>query len=560
MALPKYDILIQPRCDRDGISHLSVSLRLDTPAVNAQDVLCEFAADVHGTATHPYTSENLCAKDDAGPLPLSPPPAPHSSSASSSSSSVWTLGRDAVGPVTLQLEVRPRAVDNAVAGAGVRFDLCRDQGGLLGCGGWFLPRVPRHERFRFSVAWDLTRVPAGAGACWSYGEGPGPTEKEGPLPLLLDSLFMVGPMRSAREEHGSGVSMVYWFGDLPEFLQPVKQFSKHMVPYAYGTFEDELEVYGIFVRKARKGTSGHNFASSLLLQYSDERGPVGDADLISLLTHELTHNWLYMGNNPGECPNMWYIEGIAQFYALFLPVRAGFRGAEYFRQVLNKFLCAYYTNPLIDVPLRETETNYYGDPRAAWTPYMRGFVYLLLIDALLRQASIFPERQNPIDDVVMSITRANRAGSPATASTWLDLLYQLLGKEVVDKQYQTLLLGGILELSTNFTFPVANNLFTLKTVDQETFELGFDSKSLRSHVVEGLLPGSRAAQAGLKNGDVAQHFSTAGMSLLDFGRRIPFSVLRAGSEDAITGEFWPRSFHTVGSFEAVQVEQDAKAA
>ncbi|KAJ3496426.1 hypothetical protein NLG97_g2666 [Lecanicillium saksenae] len=377
---------------------------------------------------------------------------------------------------------------------------------------------------------------AGTKASWSYGEGPGWTEQDETISLLLNSIFMLGPINSAREEHGSAVSAVYWFGELPEFLQPVKQFSRCMVPYAYSAFVDEMEIYSIFIRKALKGTGGHNFASSLLLKYSDERGAVGDADLISLLTHELVHNWLYLGNNPGEYQNMWYIEG---------------------NLILKNFICAYYTNPLIDTPLREPETHFYSDPRAEWTPYMRGFVYLLLVDALLRQAGIYSGTQNPIDNVVMSITRKNRGGSRATASTWLQLLYPWLGVEVVDKDYQTVIDGGVLKLNTSFKFPVAEHLFSLTAVNQEVFELGFDPKSLRSRVVEGLLPGSRAAQAGLQNGDVAQHFSTVGMYLLDFDRKVPFSVLRAGNDELITGEFWPRSFHKVGSFQAIQIDKDA---
>lgn len=103
---------------------------------------------------------------------------------------------------------------------------------------------------------------------------------------------------------------MYWFGDLPDYLEPVKDFSKHMVPYAYSAFEDEMEHYSIFIRKTPKGYVGNNFASSLLLQSSDERGKVDDADLISILTHELIHNWLYLGNKCDESQNMWCIEGI----------------------------------------------------------------------------------------------------------------------------------------------------------------------------------------------------------------------------------------------------------
>ncbi|OAA77965.1 pdz/dhr/glgf [Akanthomyces lecanii RCEF 1005] len=552
MAMPNYSILIQPHCDSEGLCRLSISLTLDSPAARkAHDVLCEFAPDVQGVPTHNYTKDNLSALDAAGHLDLSCVPR----GGAALSGHVWAVERDTVGPVVLQLEVLPKLAD-AKTPVGPQVDLRRDQGGLLGSGGWFLPSIPGQERFLFSVEWDLSRVTAGTRACWSYGEGRERTKQEGPLPLLLNSLFMVGPVNSQRVEHGSAVwSTVYWFGDLPDYLEPVKDFSKHMVPYAYSAFEDEMENYSIFIRKSLKGYVGNNFASSLLLQYSDERGKVDDADLISILTHELMHNWLYLGSNPGESQNMWYIEGIAQFYAVFLPVRAGFRKADYFRRVMSQFLCAYYTNPLIEVPLRETEGAFYSDPSAQWTPYMRGFVYLLLVDASLRQASsASARRQNPIDDVVMSLTRRNRQGEQTTASTWLKTLYPLLGKEVADKQYQTLIDGGTLHLSSDFTFPVAEYLFMLRPVEQEVFELGFNAKSLRSGVVEGVLAGSRAALAGLQNGDVIQHFSRVSVALMDSQKTVSFSVTRVGQDKEIKGEFRPRSFDKVCSFQAVRVD------
>lgn len=131
---------------------------LDLPARKAFEVLCEFPDDIQGTSTHAYTEENFCTKDDAGPLPLALTPR-----GSASSSQVWTLGRDAVGPVVLHLEILPR------------------------------------------------------------------------------------------------------------------------------------------VTEAK---------ASPLLEHSNERGEMKDADLISFLTHELVHNWLYLGNNPNKYHNMWYIEGM----------------------------------------------------------------------------------------------------------------------------------------------------------------------------------------------------------------------------------------------------------
>lgn len=92
---------------------------------------------------------------------------------------------------------------------------------------------------------------------------------------------------------------------------------------------------------------------------------------------------------------------------MFLPVRAGFRGDDYFGKVINKFLCAYYTNSLINISLQSTEKDFYKDTRAEWTPYMRGFVYLLLVDVSLREPLASLQKENAIDNIFISITTGN---------------------------------------------------------------------------------------------------------------------------------------------------------
>lgn len=303
MTFPVYAILIRPKCDNEGISHLGVRVTLSCPEIKAGQALCHFDTGAR-VPVHEYTTDNSYATDAAGRLAIT------ISKNAKASSYKWLVERDTDGDVSVYLDVVPRFVDGTTP-MGDRLDLRRDQGGLIGSGRWFLPEVTYADRFLFSVEWDASLVPETTRAIWSYGQGLNKTAQDGPVPLLLNSIFMVGRINSFEEQHGmSSVSTVNWFGELPGYLEPVRQFNKCMIPYAYSTFDDELSLYSIFIRKAPRAHGGNNFASALLLEYSDERGPVSDSELVSLLTHELIHNWLFLGHQPTEPQNLWYIEGM----------------------------------------------------------------------------------------------------------------------------------------------------------------------------------------------------------------------------------------------------------
>lgn len=204
------------------------------------------------------------------------------------------------------------------------------------------------------------------------------------------------------------------------------------------------------------------------------------------------------------------------------------------------------------MPLQQIEGEFYSDPRAEWMPYMRGFVYLLLVDTSLRQASTISYLQDPIDEVVMSITRRNRTGELTNSTTWLEILYPLLGKECVDKQYHTLINGGALQLDLKWQFTVGEQSFKLQPIRQEVFELGFSPKSLRTGLLTDVKAGSRAELAGLRNGDEI-HCTGVSRSLLKFNREISFIVSRPGQSQLVKGKFWPRSFKKIESFQVVRI-------
>lgn len=559
---PSYSILLRPHSDDDGICGLSVTVRLESPKLKATRPLCEFKANTSSVPHHQYTADNMQIFDESGPLKIQMLPC------NSQGMHVWTVDRDTVGTVTLLLEVTPRQVD-VTTPVGPRVDMRRDQGGLIGSGGWFLPCWPKHERLAFHISWDLSLVSADTRAQWSYGPGPAPTTVEGPIELLLNAIFMVGNINSsAAFDDATSVCDVYWFGDTPAYFDVLRSLKDSVFRYACDVFDDEADHYGIYIRKAPRGIGGNNFSAALLLEYSDAEAPITESQLIALATHELVHNWLYLGPETDGFMNTWHIEGekfdenwqmmqladslgIAHFYSLYLPVRAGLRGIEYFCEVLNGYLCAYYTNPLITSSLRDVENDFYSNACAQSIPYTRGFVYLLFVDALLRQSTPNSvESQGIFDNIVMDITRQNRNRKVTNASSWLSAVKHHLSEDTSNESFKAMHNGEIMRPHASFTFPVAGHVVQLQETEQEQFEIGF---VVRGKKVANLVRGSRAELAGLREGDEIVYCSQIVQCLESFERTVSFTANRFGRE--FSGEFWPRSQIKVASFQAAVLEQ-----
>lgn len=130
-------------------------------------------------------------------------------------------------------------------------------------------------------------------------------------------------------------------------------------------------------------------------------------------------------------------------------MRAGLRGIEYFRETLNAFLCSYYTNPRINIPLRQAQKAFFAEFYAQSVPYMRGFAYLLLMDGLLRQDAQEPYEDGLacIDKVVLDLMLRQRQGSPTQSKHWLEALYPLIGKERADKEFSGMMAGETIDLN-----------------------------------------------------------------------------------------------------------------
>jgi hypothetical protein len=114
---------------------------------------------------------------------------------------------------------------------------------------------------------------------------------------------------------------------------------------------------------------------------------------------------------------------------------------------------------------------------------------------------------------------------------WLDLVSKDLGAEGL-AIHKSMLAGGVMLPDSDAFGPC----FTRTTKTVRRFELGFDPKSLVGDVktIKGLITGSEAAKAGVKDGDVVTYSQALDSAQGETDRKLTLHVTRAGKTFDIT--------------------------
>jgi predicted metalloprotease with PDZ domain len=189
-----------------------------------------------------------------------------------------------------------------------------------------------------------------------------------------------------------------------------------------------------------------------------------------------------------------------------LPYRAGMITADEFLADLNETAARYYTNIMINVPNAQIPAGFWKDTRIRVLPYDRGSLYFAALDAAVRKASA---GKHSLDDMVRTMLAARQTGKPMNEALWRSLLKEQLGAKGV-AGLDAMLAGGTVTPPSDAFGPG----FRRVSRQLRRFDLGFDPASLtvRPKLVKGLLAGSEAEKAGLRNGDeILNTFSQDGL-------------------------------------------------
>jgi len=532
-AGPSLSVLLKPghMDEARGQGSLEVEMRFSELPAKAGAPLLTLPIVIANTATVAETLTGLTATDADGEIPLAVQDDPAGGLVWSRH---WLAGRATRGPVLVRY-VAP--VDNTppTRGSGPPYALRTEGGGVSGVGNTFILLPEEKTVWKIGLRWDLRAMPQGSTATSSFGEGD-VTLPDGPVDQLASTVFMAGPMkREPAVVSETGFSSA-WLGEPPFHPAPLMAWTNRLHGWMSGFFHDKsVPPYRVFLRyNPINAGGGTALTRSFLTTYGlDTRGD----SLKGTLSHEMVHTWT--GSDAGQ----WYGEGVAVHYQALLPFRAGLLSSEEFLEDLNDTARRYYANPLNNTPDQEIAPRFWEDTRIRVLPYDRGGLYFAVLDGRIRRATA---GKRSVDDLVLEMNRRYAAGQSADDAAWINLVVKELGEEG-RKLHQTMLAGGLMLPESGDFGPC----FTRTTAKVRRFELGFEPKSLvgTTKTIRGLIPGSEAAKAGLKDGDVVTYAVAMDGVQGDPAATLTLKVTRDGKTFPLT--YLPRG-------EAVEVYQWAR--
>ena len=521
MTLPVFDLELTPFRSAEGWAGIDARYRAEFGPVAAGEVLLRLPAVIASVPGAVYGLEDIRVRDSAGAVPLTEV---EGTSDPMSTYRHFLADRDVDGVVEVAVRAPVRDVDLRTP-VGPLFDLRREPLGLFGAGCTFLPvPVSAESEFDFSLTWHLDE---GVTAVSSHGAGDEVRRWSGDIASIEHCLFGAGTPIIAPD--GATNFGIHAYSDVPFDLDGLSSYLRDIHTTMSAFFEEENPQYHVLVRRnPDKGSGGTSFPSSFAFGYSPTT-EVDEADLRTLLAHEMVHNWPHLDED--WTVGSWYSEGTAEFYSLVLPWRAGILDSATFAEQLTDMYRRYDANPRRHLSYAAAADLFWADLRAQTIPYGRGIQYLVAVDARLRAESA---GEVSLDDIVIDIQRAQRRGEKVLVEGWLQRIEKVIGEQArID--YDAMVAGEPIERPTELFQGV---LRPVPVVAPE-HDLGFDIVSFQEpRRITGLVAGSAAERAGLRDGDelVTRRFSYS--AARDGSTPLDIVIARDGEE--VTVRYEPR--------------------
>lgn len=538
-AAPLLSITLRPAASDAAGAVPFVDLTISASGMEAKagERLFRLPVVANTVVTSAKDIERLAASDDAGAIPTT------TADEKQDDSNVyrfWHAGRPVNGTVTIRYRV---PIDAALPPFALpQYELRTEGATFSGSATSFVALPADGKDRRVRVSWDLSSMPQGAIGVSSFGIGNVETKAAYSSDRLGSVYYMGGRPGVFRSPTGGFFGA--WQGK-PSFSAPeLMQWAAKLHSF-YGRFFDiKPASFGVFGRtNPLNPGSGIGLTDSFAFTFNHSSTM---ADLRSLLAHEMLHSWVRSFDESMDAPNglaaSWFGEGLAVHYQRLLPYRAGLITAEEFLDDLNSTAGRYYTNAKINVPNAAIPAGFWRDTRVRVLPYDRGSLYFAKVDADIRKAS---KGQRSLDDIVRSMLATRQKGQRMDLALWIRLLRAELG-EAGARDFEDMLAGKVV-LPPSDAFGAC---FVRTTRPLRRFDLGFDPATLtqKPKIVRGLVPGSNAAQAGLRDGDeILNSFPQDGLQA-DQSAYLDLQVRRG--DEKLTIRYQPRG-ETVQAYQWV---------
>lgn len=491
-ATPHIVVRIAPGAPdaQQHIPFVDVTLIADAIHAAAGVPLFELPLVANTVVTSGKDLQSLAFADATGPIAVT---AEDVADDGSNTTRRWRASRAVAGTVTVRYRVPIDA--DAPALALPQYEMRTERATFSAAGNAFLllptDRTPR----QVEMDWDFSGYGVGGVGASSFGLGDVTTRESLPAGKLASAYYMGGRPGTAKPERDGFFAA--WQGDPPFAMAPLMTWAGALHRF-YGSFFGYTPAsFGVFGRtNTRNPGSGIGLTDSFAYTFNQTSKP---DDLRSLLAHEMLHSWVNSldgsMDSAGGLDRSWFGEGLAVHYQRTLPYRAGMISADDFLKDLNETAARYYTNIKIATPNAEIPDGFWRDTRVRVLPYDRGSLYFETVDAQIRATS---GGKRSLDDIVRAMLTTRRGGGAMNEALYRSLLKAQLGdKGIADLDA---MLDGQTVLPPSEAYGPA---FRRIVRPLRRYDLGFDMASLQAKpkIVRGLVVGSNAALAGLRNGD-----------------------------------------------------------
>jgi len=217
-----------------------------------------------------------------------------------------------------------------------------------------------------------------------------------------------------------------------------------------------------------------------------------------LFAHELLHYWnggVLVAEEPDELV-YWFTEGFTDYFALRILFESGRWDAATYAKWLNRHLRAYNANPARNATNAQIQARFWKDrDTVGEVPYQRGLLLGLRWQAL--------SRQRGVEDGVGKLFRHLLARARSGEFRLTNDRIREAGRSVLGDWF-TAEFARFVEAAETVEVPPDALAPALTGAIRKVYEfqLGFDREaSLAAQQVKGLISGSAAAKAGLREGD-----------------------------------------------------------
>lgn len=534
---PALTVTLKPAA-ADGAGHvpwIDVVVREREAAAAAGGALLRMPLVLDNVVTPATALQDFSVSDAQGALPVT---VHDDAEAGGVTYRHWLAGRAVSGPVTVRYRV---GLTNALParGAAPPLDLRTDDGGFGGAGGDFLVLPDDDAPRRMEVRWDLSAQPKGAIGMSSLGVGDVAAPEPSPARELETVYFMGGAIGRYPDPPPAQGFISGWEGKTPFDATALMAWTKTLHDrYAVFFRDPSTRPYAVFLRKNLVNSGGGvELGRSFVGSYGDG---MNLEEFKVTLAHEMLHTWVQGLSAPQGLAGSWFSEGMAVQYARRLALRFDHITPDQFLKDLNGTAGRYYTDALNDAPNDQIPARFWADTRIRVLPYDRGSMYFAVVDSEVREAS---GGKRSLDDLLLSMLDRRTRGQPMDQAAWVETVTGALGPR--GKTEFEAMLAGALQLPPSDAF---GPCFRRTTKPLRRYELGFDPKVLVEprRIVRGLIAGSAAEQAGLKDGDEIVRPVPQDSIQGDQTRLITLEIRRGGREFPLT--YLPRG-ETVQAFQ-----------